>query len=299
MHAKVKLKIIGSLLLIVLMAITSTAFSQSMVIIAAKIPGNLPDTTDNKIWESAQATIIPLAPQVISTPRLYEPSVKEIHIKALHNGQEIAFQVEWEDETKDTRVDVNHFTDAVALEFPSSGAQARPHFAMGDRDNFVNIWHWKAVWQEKNQEEKIYAIVDQFLGGVLADNPISIKKTPIENIVANSYGTVTSMRKNQSHILGLGKHSGKTWTVVFKRALRGDNDYEASFQEGGLVPLALAAWDGHNGERGGRKSVSTWYYVGLATEEKKTVYIYPVLAFFGALIAEAAIILRIRKRKKE
>lgn len=291
---------IGSLffILLILIAFVSTALSQSMVIMAVKTDGDLPDSPDNRLWDLPSATTIPLAPQVVTTPRLYEHSIKEISVKALHNGTEIAFLLEWADETKDVMVDMDKFTDAVALQFPSSKAQGKPHFAMGDNDNYVNIWHWKAVWQEKNSNRRIYATVDDFFGGVLAENPVSIQKTPIESIMASGYGSVTSMKPVDSAIRGSGEHHGKVWKVIFTRGLQNNHAYEANFREGELTPVAFAAWDGHNGELGGKKSVSTWYYVGLESAKKNTVYLYPVLAFLGALALEFALIKKIRKRKE-
>ncbi|MBI4596337.1 MAG: hypothetical protein HY730_08185 [Candidatus Tectomicrobia bacterium] len=285
------------LVLIILLSMTSVALSQSLVVMATKIPGELPESPDSNLWGRVLPIGIPLTAQVMAIPRNYEPSVKEISLRALHNGKEVAFLMEWKDSTKDFMIDVDKFTDAAALQFPSAEVKGKPHFAMGDKDARVNIWHWKAMWQESPENEKVYATVDDFLGGVLAQNPISIQKTPIENIIASGFGSATSISYDESNIKGSGLYGSDTWRVVFKRAFKGHDKYDVTFSEGSLTPLAVAVWDGSNGERGGRKSVSTWYYVALETKERMTIFIYPIMALLGAIGLEAGIIVGIRKRK--
>ncbi len=191
------------------------------------------------------------------------------------------------------------FSDVVALEFPSTSAAAKPHFAMGDKENTVNIWVWKASWQKTANSEKLYASVDDFLGGVLSDNPVSKpRKSPIENIVAQGFGSATDMEKSEiQDVAGNGKWESKKWSVVFKRTLTSRDKYDVSFKEGGVTPVAFAVWNGSDSDRGGRKVVSTWYYVGLETEEKKTTYIYPVIALFASAGIVAGLVFVIRKRR--
>jgi complex iron-sulfur molybdoenzyme family reductase subunit gamma len=95
-----------------------------------------------------------------------------------------------------------------------------------------------------------------------------------------------------------GKRQFDRWAVVFKRHLASEEKFNVNFREGGVTPVAFAVWNGSEGDRGGRKVVSTWYYVGLETEEKKATYAYPVFAFIGAAGIETLIILGLRKRRK-
>lgn len=280
-------------------SLVGSAYSQGLVVMAKKVSGELPLDPSHSLWKGPGALEIPLAPQVMAIPRLYESTIKSLKVKALHNIKEIAFLVEWDNPTEDNTIDLGKFSDAVALEFPSASAAAKPNFAMGDKENAVNIWFWKAAWQRASNGEKMYATADDFLGGVTADNPISIpRKSPVENIIAQGFGSATDMEKSEARNLsGNGKWESKKWSVVFKRALTSQNKFDVSFKEGGVTPVAFAVWNGSDGNRGGRKVVSTWYYVGLETEERKTTYVYPVVALFVSAGVLSGIIFLIRKKR--
>lgn len=275
-------------------------YSQGLVIMAGKVSGELPLDPADSLWNRASSIEIPLAAQVMAKPRIYKSSLSHLKVKALHNTKDVAFLVEWPDDTEDLFSDVNKFSDAVALEFPSSSAAAKPHFAMGDKENTVNIWFWKALWQTASDDNMTYATTDDFAGGVQAGNPISQTRTsPAENIIAQGYGSATDMEKSETqNITAEGRWRSDRWAVVMKRNMTSQDKFNVSFREGGVTPVAFAVWNGSEADRGGRKVISTWYYVGLETEEKKTTYAYPVFAFIGAAGAETLIILGLRKRRK-
>ena len=84
---------------------------------------------DAAVWSDADAASVDLAP----TPLALQPSaylaqterdrpvgrVKQVHVRALHNGSEIAFHLEWEDSAReDTITDNDAFPDGAALLFP-------------------------------------------------------------------------------------------------------------------------------------------------------------------------------------
>lgn len=287
-------------LLFLFLFANGTAYSQGLVVMAKKVSGDLSPDPGGAFWSGAYSVDVSLVPQVMAKPRIYESGIKKLSVRAVHNTREIAFLLEWDDKTKDAEISGDLFSDAVALEFPSSAAQARPHFAMGDKDNAVNIWYWKAAWQEKPGNGIQYAMVDDFLGGVMAGNPVSQERpSPVQNIIAEGYGTATDMERSGNHgVRGGGVWKSDKWAVVLIRALASDEKFNANFSEGGVTPVSFAVWNGSDRERGGRKVISTWYYVGLETEERKTTYIYPVIAFIVSAAILAGIVIAIRKRRK-
>jgi DMSO reductase family type II enzyme heme b subunit len=98
------------------------------------------------LWQQATALQVPLSAQTVTMPILRETRVKSVSARALHNGAQIAFLIEWDDETQnDQMVRIQDFRDAVALQFPQ--VQGQPFFCMGMQGGNVNIWHWKADWQ--------------------------------------------------------------------------------------------------------------------------------------------------------
>lgn len=308
-----------SLLCMLILVSGTVVHGQGLMFLAKKVSADLPADAADKMWESAVSLEIPLASQVMARPRIYESSIKNVTVRALHNSKEIGFLIEWEDATKDSTLDVNKFSDAVALEFPSSSDTGKPHFAMGDTDGSVNIWYWKAGWQETEEEsvpaetadtsekeysprfvtDKNYLFLDNFFPAVLASNPVSRPRRPaVENIIAQGYGSATDMEKaDQQDLEGKGVWESDRWAVVMKRILPSDDKFSVNFREGVVTPVSFAIWNGSEGNRGGQKVVSTWYYVGLETEEKSTIYVYPAIAFFAALAVEAGIIFWVRKRR--
>jgi complex iron-sulfur molybdoenzyme family reductase subunit gamma len=279
---------------------TDISLAEGLIVMAKKVSGELPLDPASGMWRDAMSVTIPLAPQAMAKPRIYESKTKELKIRALHNAREIAFLLVWKDDTEDASPDVDKFSDAVALQFPSASTASKPHFAMGDKENTVNIWFWKAAWQKQAERGRTYATTDDFAGGMQAGNPVSLKReSPAENIVAQGFGSATDLeRGNTQEILGKGIWQGGTWSVVLKRTLTSEEKLDVNFKEGAVIPLAAAVWNGFGAERGGRKVVSTWYYVGLETEEKKTTYFYPVLGLIAAVGIEAGIIIGIRKRRR-
>lgn len=290
---------IGIMLCSMIMLLVSLAYSQGLVVMAKKVIGEIPSDPKDSMWAKAVAINVPLVPQVMAKPRIYESKIKELKVKALHNTKEIAFLVEWEDPTEDSTVDIDKFSDAVALEFPSQTTREKPHFAMGDKENTVNIWFWKAAWQRQQEEGRLYAMVDDFAGGIEVGNPVSkARPVPVENIIAQGFGSATDLQKaDNQNVSGKGVRDGNKWIVLFKRPIASSEKFEALFKEGGVTPVAFAVWDGSEGHRGGRKAVSTWYYVGLETEERTTTYIYPVIALITTSAILAGIIFLLRKRR--
>lgn len=290
---------IGIMLCSMIMLLVSLAYSQGLVVMAKKVIGEIPSDPKDSMWAKAVAINVPLVPQVMAKPRIYESKIKELKVKALHNTKEIAFLVEWEDPTEDSTVDIDKFSDAVALEFPSQTTREKPHFAMGDKENTVNIWFWKAAWQRQQEEGRLYAMVDDFAGGIEVGNPVSkARPVPVENIIAQGFGSATDLQKaDNQNVSGKGVRDGNQWIVLFKRPIASSEKFEALFKEGGVTPVAFAVWNGSEGDRGGRKVVSTWYYVGLETEERTTTYIYPVIALITTSAILAGIIFLLRKRR--
>lgn len=305
--------------LLFLLLTVQLGLCQGVVVLAKKVAEDLPLDAEDPVWQTASAIKVPLTSQVMAEPRIYGSVIKDLQIKAIHNSKDIAFKVEWADSTEDIILDLDKFPDAVALEFPSSSAAGRPHFGMGDEENNANIWYWKSIWQTpKGQtqptkeaikaekysphfrtDEETHIFVDDFLTGTLADNPISTPgRSPVENLVARGFGTLTDNETEKNPKLsGFGSWKSDKWAVVFKRKLASNDPFDVTFKEGAVTPVSFAVWNGSESQRGGRKVLSTWYYVGLETEQKSTVYIYPLIALILTIAIEYGLILWIRSKR--
>lgn len=127
------------------------AVSQPVTIPAKAVKAGVPIPMDgaNPIWETAPAVVVALSGQTITTPMHPNISVKSVMVKAMTNGKEIGFWMNWADQTKnDTTIGPQDFRDQAALQFPVSTSGAPPFQCMGQSGGTVNIWRWNAEWQK-------------------------------------------------------------------------------------------------------------------------------------------------------
>lgn len=294
------------LLLISLLALASVltflkiplASSQGVTIAAANVEGALPlDDVGAALWDEATAVSVPLSAQIVARPMFPEANVKAVDVRALYNDDQIAFLVEWEDETMDeTAVRVQDFADAVAIQFPL--AEGQPFFCMGQQGGNVNIWHWKADWQAgmvaRQDVDTVYpdmyvdgyAFADteagaaapvssytdiNYLPAMAADNLFASVSyaSPVEDLIAGSFGTLTAQPADMQNVQGHGEYADGKWRVTFVRDLTAVTGDDAQFENGQVYSLAFAAWDGANEERNGQKSTSQWVslHLGAAAPE--------------------------------
>ena len=78
--------------------------SEGMSIRARLIEGELPVGPEDAAWGKVSPMTLPLSGQVITRPVWPEPTARALTVRALHNGTEIAFLLEWQDNTKNDRL---------------------------------------------------------------------------------------------------------------------------------------------------------------------------------------------------
>ena len=113
--------------------------SEGMTIRSYLVQGDLPNSADDADWRKVSPVTIPLSGQVITRPVWPEPTVRALTVRSVHNGTEIAFLLEWQDNTKNDRLTPGTFRDGVAVGLPLGDAPA--FFCMGQLDHYINIWH--------------------------------------------------------------------------------------------------------------------------------------------------------------
>jgi hypothetical protein len=274
--------ILATALLLTLLKVP-LASSQGVTLMAAQVTGDLPAKDPNsEIWQKATALQVPLSAQTVTKPTLRETKVKSVSVRALHNDKQVAFLVEWDDDTKnDEMVRVQDFRDAVALQFPQ--VQGQPFFCMGMQGGNVNIWHWKADWQadlvawqdmeslypDMNVDQYPFAKGDKpspadyqdanYVPAMASNNLFAMPRlSPVEDLMAGGFGTLTSEGASGQNVQGYGVWENNRWRVIFSRDLTSTEADDVVFEPGQVYSVAFAAWDGSNGERNGMKSTSQW-----------------------------------------
>jgi DMSO reductase family type II enzyme heme b subunit len=226
----------------------------------------------HKAWKNAVAVQVPLSSQAGAYVS-GGGSIPMVTAKALHVDNRLLIRVEWADATRDeSTTRVQDFADAVALEFPARAATSVPAICMGQADAGVNIWHWRADSQAGFKEPaQVYAgsIVDMypsrdtlFFTARAAGNPYSNPEAgPVQTLVSQTFGTLTAATVQD--VQGSGVYKDGTWAVVFERAYTGADGNQASFSDGARTDMAFAVWNGSEGDRNGKKSVSQFVQLSI------------------------------------
>jgi mono/diheme cytochrome c family protein len=201
-----------------------------------------------------------------------------VHVRAAHNGKQIGFLLEWDaPEPSYAAVGQQQFRDGAALQFSLNGTY--PFLGMGDKDNPVNVWHWKSDWQAEvdghradladshpnlhvdyyDRQEPIF-ITARAAGNLIAAGQ---RTTPIEDLNANGFGTLEAQPADQQNVTGNGVWKDGKWRVLFVRDLTTKDAGDRQLKSGETVPVSFAVWAGEHGDRNGQKAVSTWFNLKL------------------------------------
>jgi DMSO reductase family type II enzyme heme b subunit len=246
----------------------SFAYAQESVSVRATLmTGGVPvDDPSAAAWSSAPPATFPMSPQVHWQNRIQEVTVKDVIVRALHDGTQVAVLVEYTDPTQDP-------DDAAALEFMVGDKKA--HFAHGQpmlqvEGGPVNIWFWK------NKSGKAV------------------------DMNAKGFGTL----KAQEHqdVKAKGAYSNGTWKVVFSRDLStGHAEEDVQITPGQFISIAFAVWDGRKDgagdlvEKGSQKAVSSWWYFRADAPPDYSGYMYAAIAAALALGFQFVLIRKLKK----
>ena len=245
--------------------------------VVAKRVQNLPSSPADSAWEAVPEVRIPLM-------ALWwrETSIEAVYVKAAHDGQRLAFRLAWKDSTQDTNgIHQTSFPDGAAVQLTADTSP--PLFAMGAQGQMVNIWHWKALWDE---DRKGYQDVGTAFPGTVADayygsekgwksgplddatfrpadkvrNLISSphRTTVVEDANAAGVGTFTSQAANKQNVKGSSTWKDGMWSLQVSRELDTRDRGDVALRPSARLSVAFAVWDGSGGDRNGQKSVSIW-----------------------------------------
>lgn len=255
----------------------------SRTVVAGRIGDPIPREPGATMWKSIAATDISLEPQRMIEPRLgREAGLSLVQLRTAHNGKEIGFHVTWEDPNLSDLEVAGRFRDSVAIQLPVR--PAGPSFTvMGQPGRPVHLLHWRASWQ-RGPEKSTGTIRDAFPNAVSDVSPEDLMKpelargyypaqaagnamalrqrtSPIEELVAEGFGTITSQSEQRAE--GSGVFSGSRWEVVLVIPMAGKEN-QASLKPGDHTSVAVAVWNGGKGDRGARKQFAYWSGLELA-----------------------------------
>ena len=241
--------------------------SESNAVSAPLVKGGLPaDDPTAAVWNSAPQARFPMSPQVHWPNRILDATVKDLSVRALHDGTNLAILLEYTDPTEDA-------DDSAAVEFMVGDKKA--HFAHGQpmaqvEGGPVNIWFWR------NKDAK--------------------------GVDMNAMGFGTLKVQEHQDVQAKGVYANGTWKVVFTRPLAtGHPEEDTQIEMGGFINIAFAVWDGKKDvsgavkEKGSQKAVSSWWNFRAEAPPNYTGYYYAAVAVGLALGFQFVLIRNLKK----
>jgi complex iron-sulfur molybdoenzyme family reductase subunit gamma len=201
------------------------------------VPGPLAADPAAPFWDAQPALDVLAAPQ--RTVRLHDARANQalaaagplaVKVRAATDGKDLAVLLEWPDATEDRARDATDaYGDAAALQLPQrfGPGQRLPYVGMGDPAQPVALYLQRA-------------------------GPDGQRLILAREAVAAGFGSTTRADLGDARF-GMRWAAGR-WRAVFVRPLTAP----ASDLARGLVPFAVAVWDGGRAERGGNKALSGW-----------------------------------------
>jgi len=230
-------------------------------------------------WDAVSLHTSKMILQDLVEPRLMEPSTQEVNVKAMTNGTEIAFRLEWVDDTQSDLPGPRHFIDGCAVQLPSKIEANVPAPQMGEVGKTVEISYWRADWQavvdgRSDDIKALYpnATVDHYPSEAkplendpqaqadaaaryapargLGNRRSGPRTQPVEDLIAEGPGTLSPAPNAISK--GKGVKTSKGWAVVITRPMPGE------FSNAMPSQIAFAVWEGAHTEVGARKMRTGW-----------------------------------------
>ena len=224
---------------------------------------------DDSIWQTLQPITVQMLHQ-ISVPPRSETLVPQIDVRAFHDGSDAYFLIEWKDEAPNRVHGIDKFPDGVAAGFSLDREPPKASIMMGFQST-LNVWHWKA-----DLDGKVWGIVgeDRYTSNVhysyrqQTDIPTSEEKptSACQDLLAIRPGTITP--QTETSLTGRGRWQNGAWRVIIKRPMTTDDpERDAQFVPG-RMNATFAVWNGDEGDRGSRKSISDWVFLEVGSQSK-------------------------------
>ncbi len=231
------------------------------------------------VWDAVSLHASKMILQDLVEPRLLEPSTSEVMVKAITNGSEIAFRLEWLDASQSDMPGPRHFIDGCAVQLPSKVDPNVPAPQMGEVGKTVEISYWRADWQaivegradninaiypnasidhypaeakplENNPQAQAEAAARYAPARALGSRRSGPREQPVEDLIAEGPSTLSPAPNPVSK--GKGVKTPKGWAVVISRPL------PAGFSAVTPSQIAFAVWEGSHIEVGARKMRTGW-----------------------------------------
>lgn len=230
---------------------------------------------DAKAWEGVKAQTIAFYPQ--STIEMNDADVmklnadnkaKNVSIKSLSDGENIAFLLKWQDGTKSVQEGYSStaYGDGFAAQFPTV-LDKLPYIGMGSDGRAVVVHLQKATGKtyEPNGNKDVFHQVNSSNQNAFEANLKKYKDevTQAGNgdyqrvYLSEGFRSMTQIRDSSEEGMMEMKYDKGFWSGIIVRKLKSANLDLSN----GNFPVAFAIWDGEKKNRDGMKLLSPWVEV--------------------------------------
>ena len=266
----------------------------------------LPATTTDPVWNEVPYLDIPLAGQIMFSRRNFTPIMDNVRVRGVYTPSAVEIMLEWDCKQPSffhpagivngavfgpgaipisnapgaapqagaasqggnaitaqggaaapavANVVATIYPDGARLQLPSkiTSGIAKPYFFGGDASHPVNIWWWKV-------------------------------SDPDHAVEWNGAGTGSLTKQSRQVVQAIESYKDGQYRLIFRRTLNtGDKD-DPVLKVGQFVPFSVTLYNGRNGERGNKGTVSAWYYMILIPKTPLAVYVLPPVVFIIVLL---------------
>jgi len=250
---------------------------------------DVPSDPSDAAWQKAPEYTAALVMQDLVEPRQLTATTASVRVRAIGNGTETAFRLEWDDATRDDLPGAARFCDACAVQLPQKVQANVPAPQMGEAGRTVEIAYWNASRQavvdgrgqsikdlypnasvdhypfeakplEKSPTSQA-AMTERYAPARAVGNPVANPTSaPVQDLIAEGPGTLSPAPSATSR--GKGMRTANGWAVVIVRTT------PIASAPLGRTNIALAVWDGAHEEVGARKMRTGWIPAVLPRQPK-------------------------------
>ncbi len=256
---------------------TSILMADSIVLVKKTDRDVTKLTPESKAWEHVKAATVHLYPQSAITLNDKRANAinrgakaKEAKVKAIHDGKNIAFLIEWSDGTRSVQrgYKSDEYADGFAVQFPVEykNPEKLPYIGMGSDDRPVIIHLQKAIEEVYEPNGNGDVSMQQ---NVLSKNAFGKEAAEFarrvgalavrdyqRSFVSEGFRSMTEMKDGSEKFYADMEYDANGWRGTLIRPIK---DEYLSLK--GVFPAAFAIWDGEKLNRDGQKLLSGWIAV--------------------------------------
>ena len=204
---------------------------------------------------------LPLSGQVITRPVWPEPTARALTVRSLHNGTEIAFLLEWQDNTKNDRLTPGTFRDGVAIGL--AARRCSRVFLHGTTRPLYQYLALEGRLAERYRSPGRQDFRKKEGRGADVRSHSATRVSSVEDLIGGGFSTLTTKEK-QGRVQGKAVMEGRCVACRHAPSLVSEEqENEAKLVPGRVQTVSFAVWNGENKERNGQKAVAPWFQLDI------------------------------------